>query len=123
MRTETLAYINNTLIDLGISYSFARWNGEIPESYWIGEYSETDSLHEDGMSESDFILTGTTEGSWIHLQSETELIERTLRNRTLVLESGIGLCIDFERALIVPTETEALKRIQMNFSVREWRNY
>jgi hypothetical protein len=123
MRTETLAYINKTLNDLGINYSFARWNGDIPESYWIGEYSETDSLHEDGMIESDFILTGTTEGSWMNLQFEKELIERTLRNKTLVLESGVGLCINFERSLIVPTETESLKRIQMNFSIREWRNY
>lgn len=123
MRTETLSYINGILNDLGINYSFARWNGDIPESYWIGEYSETDSLYEDGMIESDFILTGTTEGSWIRLQTEKELIERTLRNKTLILESGVGLCIDFERSLIIPTETESLKRIQMNFSIREWRNY
>ena len=123
MNIETLSYINGILNELGINYSFARWNGDIPESYWIGEYSETDSLHEDGMIESDFILTGTTEGSWMNLQTEKELIERTLNNRTLILESGVGLCINFERSLIVPTETEYLKRIQMNFSVREWRNY
>lgn len=123
MKSETLAFINNTLNGLGLSYSFARWNGDIPDTYWIGEYSETDGLFEDGMTETDFILTGTTEGSWMALQSEKELIERNLRNKTLILESGMGLCIDFERALIVPTETEALKRIQMNFSIREWRNY
>lgn len=123
MKSETLAFINNALNGLGLSYSFARWNGDIPDTYWIGEYSETDGLFEDGMTETDFILTGTTEGSWMALQSEKELIERNLRNKTLILESGMGLCIDFERALIVPTETEALKRIQMNFSIREWRNY
>lgn len=123
MNIETLSYINGILNELGINYSFARWNGDIPESYWIGEYSETDSLHEDGMIESDFILTGTTEGSWMNLQTEKELIERTLNDRTLILESGVGLCINFERSLIVPTETEYLKRIQLNFSIREWRNY
>ena len=123
MNIETLSYINEILNETGINYSFARWNGDIPESYWIGEYSETDSLHEDGMIESDFILTGTTEGSWMNLQTEKELIERTLNDRTLILESGVGLCINFERSLIVPTETEYLKRIQLNFSIREWRNY
>lgn len=123
MTLETLSYINNLLTGSGINYSFARWNGEIVSPYWVGEYSEIDSLNEDGMTESDFILTGTSEDSWVGLQSEKEAIERLMRNRTTVLDSGIGVSISFERALIVPTESETLKRIQINLSVKEWRNY
>lgn len=123
MTLETLSYINNLLTVSGINYSFARWNGEIVNPYWVGEYSEIDSLNEDGMTESDFILTGTSEDSWVGLQSEKEAIERLMRNRTTVLDSGIGVSISFERALIVPTESETLKRIQINLSVKEWRNY
>lgn len=123
MTLETLSYINNLLTVSGINYSFARWNGEIVNPYWVGEYSEIDSLNEDGMTESDFILTGTSEDSWFGLQSEKEAIERLMRNRTTVLDSGIGVSISFERALIVPTESETLKRIQINLSVKEWRNY
>lgn len=123
MNTETLSYINRLLIDSGLHYSFVRWNGELVFPYWIGEYSEVDSIYEDGMVESDFILTGTTEESWLTLQQEKEKIEKLLRNKTIVLDSGIGVCIDFERSLIVPTESDTLKRIQMNFSVKEWRNY
>lgn len=123
MTLETLSYINNLLTVSGINYSFARWNGEIVNPYWVGEYSEIDSLNEDGMTESDFILTGTSEDSWVGLQSEKEAIERLMRNRTTVLDSGIGISISFERALIVPTESETLKRIQINLSVKEWRNY
>lgn len=122
MTLETLSYINNLLTDSRINYSFARWNGEIVNPYWVGEYSEIDSLNEDGMTESDFILTGTSEDSWVGLQSEKEAIERLMRNRTTVLDSGIGVSISFERALIVPTESETLKRIQINLSVKEWRN-
>lgn len=123
MTLETLSYINNLLTVSGINYSFARWNSEIVNPYWVGEYSEIDSLNEDGMTESDFILTGTSEDSWVGLQSEKEAIERLMRNRTTVLDSGIGVSISFERALIVPTESETLKRIQINLSVKEWRNY
>lgn len=123
MTLETLSYINSILSEAGINYSFARWNGEIAFPYWIGEYSETDSIDEDGMSDADFILTGTTEESWTSLQEEKERIERLFGNRTTVLDSGLGVCIGFERALVVPTESERLKRIQINLSVKEWRNY
>lgn len=123
MNTETLSYINKLLKESGIHYSFVRWNGELVFPYWIGEYSEVDSIYEDGMVESDFILTGTTEESWLTLQHEKEKIEKLLDKITTILESGIGLSISFERSLIVPTESDAMKRIQMNFSIREWRNY
>ena len=123
MNTETLSYITKLLMDSGIHYSFVRWNGELVFPYWIGEYSEVDSIYEDGMVESDFILTGTTEESWFTLQQEKEKIEKLFRDRTTILESGIGLSISFERSLIVPTESDTLKRIQINLSVKEWRNY
>lgn len=123
MTVGTLSYIDSLLSEADIAYSFSRWNGEPEFPYWIGEYSETDSMDEDGMTESEFILTGTTEGTWLELQEEKERIERTLQNRTTILDSGIGVCIGFERALVVPTESEQLKRIQINLSVKEWRNY
>lgn len=123
MNTETLSYINKLLKESGLHYSFVRWNGELVFPYWIGEYSEVDSIYEDGMVETDFILTGTTEESWFTLQQEKEKIEKLFRDRTTILESGIGLSISFERSLIVPTESDTLKRIQINLSVKEWRNY
>ena len=123
MNTETLSYINTILKESGLHYSFVRWNGELVFPYWIGEYSEVDSIYEDGMVESDFILTGTTEESWFTLQQVKEKIEKLFRDRTTILESGIGLSISFERSLIVPTESDTLKRIQINLSVKEWRNY
>ena len=122
MNTETLSYIAKLLKESGLHYSFVRWNGELIFPYWIGEYSEVDSVYEDGMVESDFILTGTTEESWLTLQQEKEKIEKIFRDRTTVLDSGIGLSISFERSLIVPTESDTLKRIQINLSVKEWRN-
>lgn len=122
MTSESLSYINSLLTEAKINYSFVRWNGELTFPYWIGEYSEVDSINEDGMTENDFILTGTTEESWSSLQEEKGKIEKLFRNRTTVLDSGIGISISLERALIVPTETEQLKRIQINLSVKEWRN-
>ncbi|MGN0907627.1 MAG: hypothetical protein ACI4NM_10800 [Bullifex sp.] len=122
MTKETLSYISSLLLGAGINYSFARWNGDVFFPYWVGEYSETDSLYEDGVSETDFILTGTTEDTWLVLQEDKEIIERLFRNRTTVLDSGMGLSMSFEKALIIPTESDVIKRIQINISVKEWRN-
>ena len=86
MNTETLSYINTILKESGLHYSFVRWNGELVFPYWIGEYSEVDSIYEDGMVESDFILTGTTEESWFTLQQEKEKIEKLFRQYKMKLE-------------------------------------
>lgn len=122
MTTETLGYITQLLTDSGLNYAFGRWNGDLVFPYWIGEYSETDSMYEDGMLESDFILTGTTEGTWLELQEEKEKVEKLFRDRTTILASGVGVSMSFERSLIVPTESDTLKRVQINISVKEWRN-
>lgn len=122
MTTETLSYITQLLTESGLHYAFGRWNGDLVFPYWIGEYSETDSLYEDGMVESDFILTGTTENSWLELQEEKEKVEKLFRDRTTILASGVGVSMSFERSLIVPTESDTLKRVQINISVKEWRN-
>ena len=47
MNTETLSYINKLLKESGLHYSFVRWNGKLVFPYWIGEYSEVDSIYED----------------------------------------------------------------------------
>lgn len=74
------------------------------------------------MVESDFILTGTTEGTWLELQEEKEKVEKLFRDKTTILASGVGVSMSFERSLIVPTESDTLKRVQINISVKEWRN-
>lgn len=123
METETLCYINQVLTEIGINYSFSRWNGEVAFPYWVGEYSDNESDYEDHSTDAEFILTGTTENSWLSLQDDRTKIVTIFRNHKTILSNGIGLCIDVLNSLIVPTETEELKRIQITLSVKEWRNY
>ena len=44
-------------------------------------------------------------------------------NPATYLNGKLRILTDRRGFGIVPTETEMLKRIQMNFSIREWRNY
>ena len=120
MTVGALAYINGVLDEAGIKYSFARFD-KAEDTYWIGEYYESESANEDGMIESDFILTGTTEGSWLELERQKETIIRSFRNSTVILSGGNGLAIEYENALVIPTDTESIKRIELHLSVKEWR--
>lgn len=123
MTLETLGYINNLLTEAGVNYAFGRFNGSVSYPYWVGEYTENESVDEDHESEADFILTGTTENSWYEIHQDREKIQKLFTELTSILSSGIGVSINYERTLIVPTETEQLKRIQIDLSVKEWRNY
>lgn len=121
MTVGALAYINEVLDKAGIRYSFMRFD-KAEDTYWIGEYYESESVNEDGMIESDFILTGTTEGSWLELERQKESIIRSFRNSTVILPDGNGLAIEYDNALVIPTDTESIKRIELHLSVKEWRN-
>lgn len=119
MTIETLSFINELLSEF--NYSFQRWNGEIIFPYWVSEYSEVSSVYEDNSFETDFIITGTTENSWAELVEEQERIISLLDKRIRILSSGNGLEIHYDRSLIVPTNTDTIKRVEIHFSIKEWR--
>jgi len=123
MTVETLGHIGSIFQRADISYALMRWDDDLIYPYWIGEYSQRDSANEDGMDESDFILTGTGNGTWLELEEQKTTILQLFKNGyKKMLPSGTGLVITFDNAFPVPTGTESLKRIQINLSVKEWRN-
>lgn len=120
MRTETLSYIDDSLKSLKIPYSFMEWKGKVPEIYFVGQYQETESVSEDGEQESQFILTGTTRGSFLSLEKYKETIEDKIES-TAILDSGSGVAIFYGYSFPVPTGDASLKRIQINLTVKEWK--
>lgn len=121
MRTETLHYIDDLLQRNGINYAFGLMSGEITYPYWVGEYTESEPMYENGLQESDFMLNGFHRGEWITLQAAKEKIERIFSNVVLVLPSGMGLAIHYVNALIIPQSEAGLWRIQINLNVKEWK--
>lgn len=123
MTVETLAHIGSILQRADIRYSFMSWENALVYPYWIGEYSQRTSVNEDGLDESDFILTGTGKGTWLELEEQKAIILGLFKHSyKTILPSGSGLTISFENAFPVPTGSEELKRLQINLSVMEWRN-
>ena len=121
MTTDSLAYINNILTSSGINYEFMEWTSDFVYPYFVGEYSEPEPMNEDGMQESTFMITGTTDGSWLDLEQAKETIEKELCNRTAILPNGNGLAVLYFGSLVVPTGNERMKRIQINLLIKEWK--
>jgi len=121
MTKGSLSYINQVLTDAGIPYEFMEWTSDFVYPYFVGEYTEPEPMNEDGMQESTFMITGTTDGTWLSLEEAKETIENELCNRTVILPNGNGLAVLYSGSLVVPTGNERMKRIQINLSIKEWK--
>lgn len=126
MTTAVLKFISDAMESEGIPYEFMEFTSPIADlqSYWVGEYSEAPPNAEDGMQETQFILTGTGRGLWLNLEKEKAKIEKifpTIEGRTAILDNGSGVAIFYENAFPVPTRDAFLKRLQVNLVVKEWK--
>ncbi len=120
MTIESLKFINEQL--KSINYKFGQWTSyPVPYPYWVGEYNEIDSVNEDGMQETTFILTGTTRGSYIELEQDKEKIEKLFKDKTAILPNGNGIAVFYMNALNIPVDDMELKRMQINLQIKEWK--
>jgi hypothetical protein len=123
MTISGLKFIASQLNMANIPYCFEEWNKELQYPYFVGEYTEVEPLNEDGESESTFILTGTTRGSWFSLEAEKEKIKNIFpeEGTTAILENKSGIAVCYSSSMPIPTGVDELKRLQINFKVKEWR--
>lgn len=124
MTIESIKFIGDELLNIGINYEFGQWSSSsIPSSYFVGECTEIESMNEDGLHEATFMLTGTSEGSWLDLEESKEKIEElfpSIIEKVYQLDNGSRLAVSFGNSFIVPTDTMNLKRIQINLNIKEW---
>lgn len=122
MSIAVLNYISDALESAGINYEFGQWSSDpVPDPYFVGEYTEPESMTEDGLQEATFLLTGFSRSTWAVLESAKEKIEKLFSSNIRVLSSGSGVGIFYAGAMIVPTDDAELKRIQINLTIKEWK--
>ena len=119
MTKATLDFIAKTLTENGINYEFMEWTTDVIYPYFTGEYIEEESLTEDGYQGATFILNGFTRGTYKDLEDAKEKIENMF-NTTAIL-NDVGVAILYSSSLVIPTNDDELKRIQINLSVKEWK--
>ena len=124
MSVSALKMISESLESIGINYEFGVWTSDVVYPYFVGEYQETPSLNEDGMQESTFLLNGFTRGTWLELEQAKERIENhfnKVSGKTAIVESGSAVAIFYESSLVIPTGDAELKRVQINLTIKEWK--
>ena len=102
---DKLKFIKQQMSILAIPYEFMQWSSELRYPYWVGEYTETPTMTEDGYEESTFILTGTTRGTWLELEEIKEKIkEHFPMNGGLRASTDSGsITVFFSSSFPVPT--------------------
>lgn len=112
---------------LGIEYGFGVYRGnaagKIVYPYFVGEYTETPPLYENGLQESTVMLTGFHRGTWEQLEAAKAKIENyfnKVSGKTVMADDGSAVIVFYDSALAIPKEDAELKSIQINLSVQEW---
>ena len=121
---SVLGIIATELNSIGVPYEFMRWTSAVEYPYFIGEFTETPTMREDGYREGTLMVTGTTTGSWMDLEQYRAKIEKhfpSIFGLRLATDDG-AVVIHYGHSFPVDTGEADLKRIQINLDVREWRN-
>lgn len=124
MTIEGLGFVNSLFESLGIPYEFMQWNSpNVPNTYWVGEYIENESVNEDGLEQASFILTGITNQKFLELETVKQQLKDRIGNEgmTAILESGSAIAVSLADSQPLPSVENGVHRLQITLNVREWR--
>lgn len=123
MTIAGLKFLNDELSGLNIPYEFMEWTSKLPQTYFVGQYSEVSNPDEDGMIESDFIITGTTKNKYLDLENVNQMIREHFPSEGLteILLNGWGIAVMYETSYPIPAIEQGIRRIQITLKVKEWK--
>lgn len=123
MTVEGLKWLNTQLESMNVPYEYMLWKSDVPNTYFVGQYSETVSIDEGGEVDSDFTLIGTTKDSYLLLEEYKEVIGKHFPDYGLteVLSNGWGIAVMFDSAFPIPAIEEGVYRINIVLKVKEWK--
>lgn len=124
MTENALSIIGKAMSALGLDYGFITYKKPVRNLYFVGEYTEVESMTEDGLQETSFMLTGFArgEGAWQALESAKKSVQNyfTREGRVFRFADGSVAVVMYANAFPVPKEDAELKSIQINLSIKEW---
>lgn len=124
MSKNLLKVVSDGMAELGLAYEFGEYTAEIAYPYFVGEYTETEPMTEDGLQETTFMLTGFSRDTWLTLENAKAKIENYFNKvygKTVMVDDGSAVAVFYGNALIAPTGDEELKKMQINLQCKEWR--
>ena len=125
MSKNLLKVVSDGMTELGLEYEFGEYTKEpIVYPYFVGEYTETEPMTEDGLQETTFMLSGFSRGTWLTLENAKAKIENYFNKvygKTVMVDDGSAVAVFYGNSLIIPTGDEELKKIQINLQCKEWK--
>ena len=125
MSKNLLKVVSDGMTELGLEYEFGEYTKEpIVYPYFVGEYTETEPMTEDGLQETTFMLSGFSRDAWLTLENAKAKIENYFNKvygKTVMVDDGSAVAVFYGSSLIVPTGDEELKKIQINLQCEEWK--
>lgn len=127
MKEETLKAISDAMEEIGLNYEFMEWTGNLSYPYFTGEYTEIEPISESGEREASFILDGFARDgpdsmACLELEhAKTKIADyfSPIDGRMVATQTGRA-AIFYANSFPVQTGDAALKRIQINLTVKEW---
>lgn len=118
-----LGVMNKQLEGLGLNYEFQRMTkNPVTYPYWVGDYTEPESMTEDGLEEPTFMLTGFARGTFAQLEDEKNKIKDHFKHGiSVITESGAAVVIFYAGCIPIPQESDDLKKIQVNLQLKIWK--
>jgi hypothetical protein len=108
-----------------VPYQYGEWTTKVKYPYYVGELIEEPPTTEDGLCQYSFILTGFCRGKESIATFERD--KKTLRGHFSPIfglsgETDDGVVIIFyDNAFYVPAGEAELYKIQINFTIKEWK--
>lgn len=118
-----LKALNDELEKLGLNYEFGEMTKTpIAYPYWVGDYTEPESMTEDGLEQPTVMLTGFNRGSWAALEEQKKLLKDHFKHGvTVITDAGDAVVFFYADSLNVPLDEGELKKCQVNLAVKIWR--
>lgn len=121
---QVLKLINEQMDILSIPYEFGEWTQATQYPYFVGEITSGESMpNEDGMAETNFILTGFHRGKTIDLETVKEQVRKHFNPVSgLRMDTNSGAIIAlYDGSFYIPSGEADLKKIQINIKILEWK--
>lgn len=115
-----LEFVKEQMDELEVPYRFWEWAGDVPETYFVGDYTETGGDSEDGLIEGEVTLSGFTRGTYADLDALRDKIYLRFRNGERILKDGKGAVITYSHAMTVPSDLEGVRRMEIYLTTFEW---
>ena len=123
MTQEALAILRGAMADIHLPYALGQYRAHpLPETYFVGQWADSESFTEDGREDSTITLLGYSRTGLDALLAASRAIQARFPayGWTCITESGSGLAISFAGASLLTDIDGAARRISINLNIKEW---